>query len=170
MTAKNQKENHEIEFEGVSGEKMGSDQPQGNAEQDRIVELEQDLIKAQEKAKIALADYQNLIRRSQEERIRLAQMAGQDFAESLLPPLQNLNLAAQALNDQGLNMVIGQLWQALNEQGLEEMNTELVGQEFDVDTMEAIEKNGEGEKVQKVITPGYKMNGKIIAHAKVVVG
>lgn len=128
---------------------------------------------ALEKERRALADYQNLVRRNQEERTRMARFAALDFVETILEPLGHLSLAAQQINDHGLNMVVDQLWGKLNEAGLEEINP--VGQRFDVSTMEAV--HTEGSKlgddgmglVKKVVTKGYKLNGEVIRHAKVAV-
>jgi len=48
---------------------------------------------------------------------------------------------------------------------VEEIKT--VGEKFNHNTMEAIE--GKGEKVVKELRPGYKLNGKVIIAAKVIV-
>ena len=167
MSSKNQTA-VKVQVEALEAEAAVEEREEALAKERSTWELE--LAQAKEKEKIALADYQNLLRRTQEERIKLVQMAGQDFATAILPALQNLSLAARALNDAGLNMVVNQLWAALNEQGLEELGTELVGQEFEVELMEAVDKSGDGKQVKQVVSPGYKMNGRVIAHAKVVVG
>lgn len=149
----------------------------------QIEDLQAELLLAKEKERRAVADYQNLVRRSSEERIRVAKLAALDFVEVLLEPLSHLSLASDQLNDQGLKMVVDQLWRKLNEVGLEEINP--VGQLFDVNTMEAVldpsknissgenptkkdEKN-QTHKVSKVVAKGYKLNGEVVRHAKVIV-
>lgn len=149
----------------------------------QIEDLQAELLLAKEKERRAVADYQNLVRRSGEERIRIAKLAALDFVEVLLEPLSHLSLASDQLNDQGLKMVVDQLWRKLNEVGLEEINP--LGQPFDVNTMEAIldpnkaissgensakkdEKN-QIHKVAKVVAKGYKLNGEVVRHAKVIV-
>ncbi|MCL4208741.1 nucleotide exchange factor GrpE [Patescibacteria group bacterium] len=149
----------------------------------QIETLQAELLLAKEKERRAVADYQNLVRRSGEERIRIAKLAALDFIEVLLDPLSHLSLASDQLNDQGLKMVVDQLWRKLNEVGLEEINP--VGQLFDVNTMEAVldpskesadeqnptkkdEKN-QTHKVSKVVAKGYKLNGEVVRHAKVIV-
>lgn len=115
------------------------------------------------------ADYRNLVRRGQEERAQFIKFATREFVQSLLQPLDHLSLAAKQLNDTGLNMVVQQFWQVLNNQGLEEINP--VGQPFDVNTMEVVEKSGEDskhQKVSKVVTKGYKLNGEVIQFARVI--
>jgi molecular chaperone GrpE len=136
--------------------------------QELIVGLKEELETAQDKEQRALADYQNLIRRTQEERGRLVKLATLELVESLLLPLEHLNLALTQTEDTGLQLVAGELLQALHENGLEELD--VMGKEFDVEQMEVVERSGKGQKVTGVAKPGYRLNGEIIQHAKVVVG
>lgn len=135
---------------------------------EQIKELQAQVQAAEDREKRALADYQNLVRRTQEDRGRLAKMASLDFATSLLQPLDHLSLAAAELKDRGLDMVVQQFWKTLQEQGLEELN--LLGQEFDPTLMEVVEKQGEGKTVLKIIKKGYRLNGEVIQVAQVVIG
>lgn len=129
--------------------------------------LQEQLADSLEREKRALADYQNLVKRNQEERLKLARLANKDLIETLLVPLEHLSLAAEQLDDQGLNMVVRDFWQVLEEIGLEEIYPK--EEKFDVETMEVVEKEGDEEKVAKVVKRGYKLNGQVIQHAKVIV-
>ena len=131
-----------------------------------ILEVEKKELK--EKAARAVADYQNLLRRQKDEQGKMVQAARAITFGSLLQPLNHLALAAQNLHDQGLNMVVDQFWQTLNEQGLQEIRP--LGEKFNPETMEAIEKVGEGEEVKEVLAPGYKLNEQTLQVAKVKVG
>lgn len=131
-----------------------------------IEEIQSKLAQAEEREKRVLADYQNLIRRTQEERGKLIQMANRELVEALVVPLEHLQLAAAQLKDQGLEMALGQLTRTLSEFGLEEI--EALGKEFDVATMEAAEGSGSGKKVKTVVRKGYRLNGTVIQHAKVI--
>ncbi len=113
----------------------------------------------------ALADYQNLVRRQQDDRQKLARLANLDFITSLLEPLEHLQLASAQLNDKGLQMIIVQLTEKLKAQGLETINP--VGQLFDVTTMEAVDSQGEGKTVGNVVKIGWRLNDQVIQHAKV---
>lgn len=124
--------------------------------------------RCQDQATRALADYQNLLRHQKEDQGKMVAVARSVIFESLLQPLTHLSLAAQNLNDQGLNMVVGQFWQTLHEQGLQEICP--VGEKFDPARMEAIEKVGEGEVVKEVLTPGYQLGEQVLQVAKVKVG
>lgn len=136
--------------------------------QQRLVQTQQQLTEAQERERRALADYQNLVRRNQEERQRIAKSTAQEVVGTLLDPLQHLNLAAKQLNDQGLDLVTNQFWQRLRDLGLQEID--VMDKEFDVATMEVVEKKGDGNKVIDVRQPGYTLHGEVLQHAKVVVG
>ena len=139
----------------------------------KLVELSEQLIatsnqlaEAKRREQLALADYQNLVRRTNEERGRVARLAARNFVDNMLQPLSHLTLAGQQLNDAGLNMVIGQLWQSLEENGLKKINA--LGKDFDVSTMEAVEKGEHGKKVLKIVRDGYVLNDEVIQHAKVI--
>jgi molecular chaperone GrpE len=134
----------------------------------QVAQLEAQLTAAKENERRALADYQNVLRRQQEERLRTIKLATEDFVRALVQPLDHLHLAAQQLNDKGLHMVMGQFWHTLREYGLEEFGK--VGDEFNPLTMEAVESIGEGQVVQKIMQPGYTLNGEVIKVAKVIVG
>jgi molecular chaperone GrpE len=116
----------------------------------------------------ALADYQNLVRRQKETQADIVTYARIEIFESLLQPLEHLSLAAKSLNDQGLNLVVNQFWQTLSAQGLNEFRPD--GEKFDAQTMEVIEKNGDGDTVSATLSPGYRLNGQVIKVAKVRVG
>lgn len=134
----------------------------------QIAELKSALAASSEREKRVLADYQNVVRRSQEDRVRFAKMAASEFVETLLAPLDHLSLAAAQLNDKGLGMVVTEFWQVLQNQGLEEI--EVLGKPFDVSVMEVVDKQGKANKVTSVVSRGYRLNGEVIRHAKVVLG
>lgn len=132
----------------------------------QIEQLQADLAQAEQKYQRALADYQNLVRRNREESARKAKLATKDFVTNLVVPLNHLELAAQQLKDPGLDMVVSQLWQTLNQEGLEQVAC--LGEPFDAEMMEVVEITKAGKKVAKVLSPCYRLNGEIIQFAKVV--
>lgn len=136
-----------------------------STDQVAAVALEQ-LVQAQEKEKRAIADYQNLLRRTRDERLQLLNMANRDFLFSLIEPLENLQKSANQLGDQGLNMVMEQFRQVFDQLNIEIIDP--MGKNFDLETMEVIDKKNKGKKVIEVIQRCYKLNGQVAAHAKVV--
>lgn len=132
----------------------------------QIEELSSKLEESKNKEQRALADYQNLVRRTNEERTKIFKLAAKDFVESLLQPLNHLSLASEQINNSGLNMVVNQLWEVLEENGLKRV--ESLGKKFDLETMEVVERGEKGEKVIEVVKEGYLLNNEVIQHAKVI--
>ena len=122
----------------------------------------------------ALADYQNLLKQTAKEKAEFGQFARENFLHEILPVYDNLKLSLQHTDREaekngwleGIKHIAKQFKSVLEDMGVEEINT--TGKKFDHNTMEALE--GKGEYVVKEIVPGYKLNGKIIRAAKVVVG
>src|SRR3989337_869161 len=130
--------------------------------------------KAQEdlehQVKRALADYQNLERRIDEERRLLSHLSSALVIEKLLPVLDNLENAQKHLKDEGLELVIKQFRDVLESEGVCEIPAD--GSLFDPNLHEAVEIL-ESEKdgvVLKVLAKGYKINDKVLRPAQVVVG
>ena len=136
----------------------------------KIKDLEEKLKVSEARELRALADYQNLIKRTREEKLAFAKMANRELVAEILEPLEHLSLAALQLKDQGLDMIVKNFWQKLEAQGLEEILPQQ-GQNFDEKLMEAVlsqGKNIEG-KVERVMSKGYRLNGEVICHAKVAI-
>jgi molecular chaperone GrpE len=119
----------------------------------------------------ALADYDNLSKRVERERQELGKMASVGVIIKLLPILDNLESAQVHLQDQGLAISIGEFKKVLSEEGLTEIRPN-VGNEFDEQTMEAIEvvKGESDNKVTETVLTGWKFSdGMVVRHAKVKV-
>lgn len=123
----------------------------------------------EDQLKRALADYQNLERRVEEERRLLNRLSSALLIEKFLPVLDNLESAQAHLNDQGLEIVIKQFKDILSSEGVEEIQAD--GQEFDPNLHEATEvtEGKNDNRVVKVVRKGYKMNNKVIRPVQVVV-
>ena len=123
----------------------------------------------EDQLKRALADYQNLERRVEEERRLLGALSSAILIEKFLPVLDNLESAQSHLSDPGLEIVIKQFKDILNQEGVEEIQTE--GQTFDPNMHEAVEvAEGENDNtIVKTVRKGYKINNKVLRPAQVVV-
>lgn len=123
----------------------------------------------EDQLKRALADYQNLERRVEEERKLLGQLSSAILIEKFLPVLDNLESAQAHLADQGLDIVVKQFKDVLGAEGVEEIQAE--GTQFDPKLHEAVEvKKGDNDgRVVKVQVKGYKLHDNVIRPAKVVV-
>jgi len=120
----------------------------------------------------ALADYDNLRKRTEEEKITWIKFATQKFIQNLLPVLNNFENAQNHLKDGGLAIAINQFKDLLKQEGLEEIKPK-EGDNFNenleevIDTTENKEKEG---KIAELIVSGWKfIDGNVIRHAKVKV-
>lgn len=122
--------------------------------------------------KRALADYQNLQRRTQEEKSEWIRMATKDFILKILPVLDTLRLTQKHIQDQGLELTIGQFDKVLQEEGIVQIPT--LGKSFDPKTMEAVttkeaDKKEKGIVVEEV-RAGYIFGEYVLRAAQVIVG
>ena len=119
--------------------------------------------------KRALADYQNLERRTGEEKKDFAQYANSGLILKILPGLDSLEKAQEHLKDPGLELAIKQLKDGLKEAGVAEIET--LGVEFNPEGMECLEltEGDEGIVIEEV-RKGYKLGEKVIRTAMVRVG
>lgn len=123
----------------------------------------------EEKYLRALADYQNLEKRVEREKDNFIKFANTVLILKMLPILDNLQRAGSHLKDQGIDLVIKQFKEALNSEGVTEINSS--GTTFDPELHEAVEKvSGEDDRVIDIVESGYKMGDKVIRPAKVTVG
>lgn len=129
---------------------------------DRCEELE-------EQVKRVLADYQNLEKRTIEDRKNWIKMANKELLLRLLPVLDTLILANKHVKNDGLELSIKQFQDVLKEEGLERVET--TGCKFNPETMECVETvDGEEGKVIEELSAGYLLNDKLLRPARVKVG
>ena len=141
----------------------------------------------EEKYKRALADYQNLLKQTAKEKMEFAVYANEQMLREILPVYDHLKLAIEhhtRPNDAvgrdgestddwltGVKHVVKQFKDVLERIGIEEIKAE---KKFDHNLMDAIkseeteDENLDGQ-VAKQIKAGYKLNGKVIEPAKVIV-
>ena len=104
--------------------------------------------------KRALADYKNLVDRSNKERKQFTEFANEVLIMKFLAVYDSLEMLGKFNIDQGLALTIKQFGQVLKEEGLKEIDA--LGKEYDVNNMEAIEMvSGEKDMVVEVLTKGF---------------
>ena len=123
--------------------------------------------------KRALADYQNLEKRSKEERSNWIINANKDLIMKFLSVLDDLYRANKHLKDEGLRLIIQKFFGILNKEGLTEIPP-TKGNVFVPESMRSIatidvDGEQEGRVVEEALT-GYKLNGEVIRPAEVIVG
>jgi molecular chaperone GrpE len=123
----------------------------------------------QEKYIRALADYQNLEKRVERERETFVKFANTILILKMLPVLDNLERAGEHHKDQGIDLVIKQFREALQGEGVTEI--EAKGVKFNPEVHEAVEQvPGEEGKVMEVLEKGYQLGEKVIRPTKVKIG
>ncbi len=147
--------------------------------EEQIAKLEAEKAALAEKYLRLAAEFDNfkkLAAREIENRIRAA---NEELIVDLLPVLDNLERTLDNIPDkkefkplkEGIELVYKEFKKVLSKYGLEEI--ESVGKEFDYDLHEAIMMVEDKEKPSNTVVQehqkGYKLNGKVIRHAKVVV-
>ncbi len=150
---------------------------------DAIVETMESLqMKAnewQDKYTRLFADFENYKKRMRQERFDLLQSAGSELMLEILPVIDDFERGFASLTTtsdieavkQGYELIYNKLIGILKQKGLEPMDS--VNEVFDTDVHEAIAmiENPEMKgKVVDVVQKGYKMRGKVLRYAKVVVG
>lgn len=149
-------------------------QQKDDNQKDLIADLQKENEELENKYKRALADYQNLLRNSAEEKRELLKYSLEEFLLEILPIYDNLNISINNLDEEqsknawveGVKYTIKQFDDFFSRNGVERIKT--VGEKFDYNSMEAVE--GEGEYVIKELRPGYKLKDKVIIPARIVAG
>lgn len=153
--------------------------------EEKINELEQKLRRQIEELKdtnLRLhAEFDNYRKRTIKEKIELSKTASEDVIIDLLPVLDDFDRALKNITDagaenaftEGMALIYNKLLKVLSQKGVEEIQAK--DQVFDTDFHEAVshipgdDSDGE-QKIIDVVHKGYKLNGKVIRFAKVVVG
>jgi molecular chaperone GrpE len=135
----------------------------------QVEELENRLEEAENKYRRALADYQNLQKRVQDERIELIRSANKDLLLRILQVLDTLMLAQQHVQDKNIEVSINHFLDILKAEGVTRIKT--VGEDFDPEVMEAIAAaEGEEGKVVSEVRAGFMLNDKLLRASQVTVG
>jgi molecular chaperone GrpE len=119
--------------------------------------------------KRALADYDNLKKRQEEEKHAVVKFANAVLMVKFLEVLDALETAQKNLNDAGLELVIKKFRDLLASENIKEIGG--VGQDFDPNLHEAISvvEGEQDNKVLEVLQKGYHLDGKILRPAHVMV-
>lgn len=119
--------------------------------------------------KRSLADYQNLQKRIEQEKISWIKLSNKDLLLKLLPGIDSLLLADKHTKDEGVALSIKHFLDVLETVGVKKIET--IGKDFDPNIMEAVSTaQGEEGKVLEETKVGYTLNGEVIRPAQVIVG
>ena len=142
---------------------------------DPMAEIQKQLEESRNKYLYLFSDFENYKRHAARERMDLISTAGRDMMAALLPILDDFDRAAKngALSE-GTTLIHHKLANTLKSKGLISLDVK-AGDEFDADNHEAVaeipapNEDTKG-KIVDILEQGYTLGGKIIRHAKVVVG
>ena len=142
--------------------------------QDEIADLKNQLL-------YKVAEFENYRKRTLKERAELILNGGEKFITAILPVLDDMERAIEngaktddpAVLREGMELIHQKFMKILESQGVNKIETE--NADFDTDLHEAVamvpgmgdDKKG---KVIDNLETGYKLNDKVIRHAKVAVG
>lgn len=147
-----------------------------NAVREELDQVRQEQGSIENQLKRAVADYQNLEKRVSEGRSELTNWVGMNLISSILPVISHFDQALGSATEEeknsawfkGVEMAVKQLKNILKNEGLDEI---VADGQFDPTLHEAVDtQDGIDGKILKVIEVGYKIKGKVIKPAKVVVG
>lgn len=132
-----------------------------------------------DKYRRALADYQNLLKQTAKEKMEFAAYANERMVKEILPVYDHLKLAIEHHNGEsndnwlkGVEYVVKQFKDTLEKIGVQEIKVN--DKKFDHNLMEAIDSEETEDEnlagqIARQVKAGYKLNGKVIEPAKVVV-
>ena len=147
----------------------------------KVKDLEAEIADLKDQMLRSAAEMENYKKRLRQEKENAVKFANEALIRDLLDPLDNFSRAIEAAErskdfdtmQQGVVMVEDQIHSILSKNwGLESYSPE--GEDFDPSDMEACmmkeEEGLEKEKVLQVFMKGYKLHGKVLRPAKVMVG
>lgn len=143
---------------------------------EQVQQLGEKLAELNDKYLRTVAEYENYRKRTTMEKAELVLSGGKDILRAVLPTIDDLERALQAMTDEnareGVTMICNKLLNALAQKGLKPM--EAKGEKFDESLHEAVtqipatDANPKGTVVD-VVEKGYYLNDKVLRYAKVVV-
>ena len=168
----------EAEVSENSEDSENSEKPE---EQDPLEKAQAEIAELKNQLLYKVAEFENYRKRTLKERAELILNGGEKFITSILPILDDMERAIEngAKTDdpevlrEGMTLIHQKFMKTLEAQGVSKIDTE--NADFDTDVHEAVamvpgmgdDKKG---KVIDCLQQGYKLNDKVIRHAKVAVG
>ena len=122
------------------------------------------------------AEFDNYRKRTMKEKAELIKNGGEKTISAILPILDDLERAlniSETSDDvkamrEGIELIYNKFLKVLNQEGLQKIETD--GKDFDTDYHEVPAPSEEQKgKILDCVQTGYKLNDKVIRHAKVVV-
>ena len=158
-----------------------SEDSENSEEQDPLEKAQAEIAELKNQLLYKVAEFENYRKRTLKERAELILNGGEKFITSILPILDDMERAIEngtktddpEVLREGMTLIHQKFMKTLESQGVSKIDTE--NADFDTDLHEAVamvpgmgdDKKG---KVIDCLQQGYKLNDKVIRHAKVAVG
>ena len=172
----------ETDKEAEASENLeNSEDSENSEEQDPLEKAQSEIAELKNQLLYKVAEFENYRKRTLKERAELILNGGEKFITSILPVLDDMERAIEngaktddpAVLREGMTLIHQKFMKTLESQGVSKIDTE--NADFDTDLHEAVamvpgmgdDKKG---KVIDCLQQGYKLNDKVIRHAKVAVG
>ena len=178
----NNQQNNKEDIEDSSPEiKVDKKKKVSRKKENKLKELQEKYDGLNDKYLRLFSEFDNFRKRTIKEKIDLSKTASEQLIISLLPVLDDFERAIKSLDEsddiqsfkEGIMLIYNKFKKTLESKGLEKIDAHK--HEFDTDHHEAITSipapsDDLKGKVVDVVENGYKLNGKVIRYAKVVVG
>jgi len=149
--------------------------------EEKIEQLQAELEKEKKEYLFLMADFDNYRKRTLQEKQDLIKNGGQKVLEGILPVVDDIERAIDAIGQggdldslkEGVDLIHNKLISYLKSNNVEPIESN--GETFDTDLHEAVTifpapTEDQKGKVIDTVLKGYKLNDKVLRHAKVVVG
>ena len=175
------KEEQEVNTEAESADTEEVTATETEEEKNPLEQAQEQIAELKDKFLRSVAEFDNYRKRTLKERAELILNGGEKVLTAILPVVDDMERAIEngAKTDdpqvlrEGMELIYHKLLKVLESQGISTIETE--NADFDTDVHEAVamvpgmgdDKKG---KVIDCVQKGYKLNDKVIRHAKVAVG
>jgi molecular chaperone GrpE len=167
--------------EEVESEETESEKCEDTGEKDPLENAQDEIAELKDKWLRSVAEFENYRKRTLKERAELILNGGEKVITAILPVIDDMERAIEngaktedpTVLREGMELIYQKFLKTLESQGVSKIKTE--DADFDTDLHEAVamvpgmgdDKKG---KVIDCLQQGYKLNDKVIRHAKVAVG
>ena len=178
---KNKKFHQNADNQHISDdEKVKESNEKAEAKEEKTENFEEKFNELNDKYLRLYSEYDNYRKRTANEKIELIKTAAESTILALLPILDDFERALPTMESaedkthyEGMMLIYNKLKRTLEQKGLEEIKA--TGEPFNTDEHEALTQipapsEDMKDKVIDVVQKGYKLNGKVIRYARVVVG
>ena len=178
---KNKKFHQNADNQHISDdEKVKESNEKAEVKEEKTENFEEKFNELNDKYLHLYAEYDNYRKRTAKEKVELLNTAAEGTILALLPILDDFERALPTMENtedkthyEGMMLIYNKLKRTLEQKGLEEIKA--TGEPFNTDEHEALTQipapsEDMKDKVIDVVQKGYKLNGKVIRYARVVVG